>query len=58
MMLWDDLWFWGFITQRTYGKQRRTEWNPAKFWSQFSHDKQRETDVKKLANQFIRLLAT
>lgn len=56
MMLWDDLWFWGFITQRTYGQRRVTEWNPAKFWSQFSHDKQRETEVKKLAGHFIRLL--
>jgi hypothetical protein len=35
MFVWDDLWFWGFITQRSVKlqKTRRFEWNEAKYWS-------------------------
>lgn len=56
MLLWDDLWFWGFITQRTKAKTRHTLWNPAKFWSQGSHAKHRKDEVAVLAKDFIRLL--
>ncbi len=35
--VWDDLWFWGFITQRVIGygkeKERMFEWNLDKYWS-------------------------
>jgi hypothetical protein len=35
MMVWDDLWFWGFITQRsTPGSVVRSHaWNEAKYWA-------------------------
>jgi hypothetical protein len=31
--VWDDLWFWGFITQKIKDKKRVFEWNPNKYWS-------------------------
>lgn len=35
MFLWDDLWFWGFITQKSTpgAKHREHVWNEAKYWS-------------------------
>jgi hypothetical protein len=31
--IWDDLWFWGFITQKTNKTGRIMEYNEAKLWS-------------------------
>ncbi len=31
LLLWDDLWFWGFITQKIKHSQRITDYNEAKF---------------------------
>lgn len=31
--VWDDLWFWGFITQKIENKRRVFVWNPNKYWS-------------------------
>ena len=31
--VWDDLWFWGFITQKVEDKKRVFKWNPNKYWS-------------------------
>jgi hypothetical protein len=34
MAVWDDLWYWGFITQRSRPRiGRTTEWNEGKYWS-------------------------
>ncbi len=33
LLVWDDLWFWGFITQRTADGRRTHEWNEAKYWA-------------------------
>jgi len=37
MLVWDDLWFWGFITQRSapqsHGGGRTLAWNEGKYWS-------------------------
>ncbi|MEW6344826.1 MAG: hypothetical protein AB1704_29610 [Pseudomonadota bacterium] len=34
LLVWDDLWFWGFITQRsTMGRPREHGWNEAKYWA-------------------------
>ena len=37
MLIWDDLWFWGFITQRSApkskGGDRTVGWNEGKYWS-------------------------
>ena len=48
MLIWDDLWFWGFITQKSeVGKvERKYEWNDAKYWSIFSAPKTTETIEK------------
>lgn len=53
MLVWDDLWFWGFITQKGDSASRQMEWNAAKFWSQPSHDKENEKELARLANKFI-----
>ena len=31
--VWDDLWFWGFITQKGSDSNRSFEWNEDKYWS-------------------------
>ena len=55
MLVWDDLWFWGFFTQVTEDKVRRIEWNEDKFWCQIAAPKSQVGDVERLANQFIRI---
>ena len=52
----DDLWFWGFITQRSNGDKRKIKWNPAKFWGLQSSPKAREKEIERLAGKFITLL--
>ena len=58
MLIWDDLWFWGFITQRSYPKEgRKIEWNEAKYWAIISAPKDKEAirRVKMLARRFLKL---
>lgn len=54
MLVWDDLWFWGFITQKSKvgTDEREYQWNDAKYWSIFTAPKATETIAK------IELLAT
>jgi hypothetical protein len=54
----DDLWFWGFITQRNENKTRSTIWNEPKYLAlKFSKKDQVSTDkVKGLAKEFIKIL--
>lgn len=56
-LLWDDLWFWGFITQ-VGGAQRELDWNEAKYWCLWGapKDKKSVDDVKKLAGEFVAIL--
>ena len=56
--VWDDLWFWGFITQKVSGGNRTMEFNTAKYWNILDAPKDKETiaTTKQLANQFIRLV--
>lgn len=56
--VWDDLWFWGFITQKGSGDNRKMEFNTAKYWNILDAPKDTATIVKtqELANQFIDLL--
>jgi hypothetical protein len=56
MLVWDDLWFWGFITQRSDGDERKIEWNPGKFWGLQFSPKTHEKAIEGLAGEFIRLL--
>lgn len=48
--VWDDLWFWGFITQNGSGQQRAFEWNENKYWIMIESDKNPDT-IKKVRNK-------
>ena len=37
--IWDDLWFWGFITQYGSGDNRILAWNENKYWALKDTDK-------------------
>jgi len=55
--VWDDLWFWGFITQKG-SKDRSIEWNESKYWS-LEHTNKNESEINKIrskADDFIKLL--
>jgi hypothetical protein len=56
--VWDDLWFWGFITQKGSGKNRKFEWNENKYWALKESDKNPETIsiIKEKAETFLNLL--
>lgn len=56
MLIWDDLWFWGFFTQRGGGLDRELGWNPGKFWNQLSAPKEKEAELQLLAERFLGLL--
>lgn len=57
--VWDDLWFWGFITQRTVkGGSRLLEWNENKYWA-LEHTSKCPKDIleiKEHAEEFIELI--
>lgn len=64
MLLWDDLWYWGFFNQRTVRPskidgsvegQREFGWNEDKFWSQFSSQKGKTNEVKVLSEKFLKI---
>ncbi len=58
--VWDDLWFWGFITQKGSGTNRSIEWNENKYWSLQNTDKNK-LEIEKIkgkATKFINLLNT
>ena len=64
MLIWDDLWYWGFFTQRSIkttngevnsGYARQFGWNKDKFWAQFSSQKKDEQKIKVLAERFLDL---
>jgi len=58
LLLWDDLWFWGFITQVGGGANRRMEWNPSKYWCLWGTAKDEETvkDIEEKAKEFIQII--
>ena len=56
LLLWDDLWFWGFITQESRNEIRRTALNMAKFWSIHHAPGDLEREVTRHAKQFIKIL--
>jgi hypothetical protein len=49
--VWDDLWFWGFITQNGTGENRKFEWNLNKYWAL------KETDKNKIEIKTIEIKA-
>ena len=56
--VWDDLWFWGFITQKGTGNSRIIQFNEEKYWNLLDAPKDQNTinQTKLLANQFIALI--
>lgn len=56
--VWDDLWFWGFISQIVTPKGREMGWNINKYWNLRETDKNPEKilEIKYKANQFLKLL--
>lgn len=55
--IWDDLWFWGFITQNGSGDRRIFQWNENKYWALQETDKhQHEIDlIKSKAEMFLKI---
>ena len=59
MLIWDDLWFWGFITQKSEKKSvRKIEWNLAKYYAIFhaTKDKKSISEIEELAEEFIQII--
>ena len=56
--VWDDLWFWGFITQNGSGDNRAFEWNENKYWALKESDKNNKMieTIKAKAQDFLILL--
>ncbi|EPR15834.1 hypothetical protein M527_23590 [Sphingobium indicum IP26] len=54
--IWDDLWFWGFITQHGGGESRQLAVNEAKFWSILGSPKEQWSDIRRAAEKFIMIL--
>ncbi|MCB1202565.1 MAG: hypothetical protein KDK41_18135 [Leptospiraceae bacterium] len=58
MEIWDDLWFWGFITQRGSGINRLYEWNENKYWAlpETNKDLRRIDNINNKALKFLECL--
>lgn len=56
--VWDDLWFWGFFTQKVVEKKRVFEWNENKYWAMKQTDKDVVVmgEIKKKAKEFLMLV--
>ena len=56
--VWDDLWFWGFITQIGTGDDRKMKWNLNKYWTLRESDKSQTMikEIKNKAEQFLTVL--
>jgi hypothetical protein len=57
--VWDDLWFWGFITQNGSGQTRLFQWNENKYWVLKESDKNPKTilEIKTKAEEFLKILS-
>jgi len=56
--VWDDLWFWGFITQNGSGDNRQFEWNLNKYWALQETDKAplKIVEIRDKAELFLNIL--
>lgn len=56
--VWDDLWFWGFITQMGTGENRQMKWNLNKYWTLRESDKNPEMikEIRQKAEIFLKIL--
>jgi hypothetical protein len=55
--VWDDLWFWGFITQNGSGNNRVFEWNENKYWVLKESDKEKNKieEIKNKCHEFLEI---
>lgn len=55
--VWDDLWFWGFITQNGSGENRTFQWNGNKYWTIKETDKDplKIEEIKYKAEIFLQI---
>ncbi len=55
--IWDDLWFWGFITQNGSGDNRAFEWNENKYWvlKESDKDKMKIEEIKNKCQEFLEI---
>ncbi|TRX21613.1 hypothetical protein FNW25_09585 [Flavobacterium franklandianum] len=55
--VWDDLWFWGFITQNGSGENRVFEWNENKYWVLKESDKEKIKieEIKNKCQEFLKI---
>ncbi|EPZ85227.1 hypothetical protein BURCENBC7_AP0641 [Burkholderia cenocepacia BC7] len=59
LLVWDDLWFWGFVTQKTVaGKTREHGWNESKYWAvpHAPRDHQSIEHIKQCSKRFLKLI--
>lgn len=56
--VWDDLWFWGYFTQKVSNGTRSLQWNPEKYWAYSCSDKSPEViaEIEGQARAFISML--
>lgn len=59
LLIWDDLWFWGFITQKnSKNGPRRHGWNEAKYWAlpHTPKDVVAINQIKQMCDRFLELI--
>lgn len=60
MEVWDDLWFWGFISQKTIKNEseRKLGWNQAKYWALLETNKSPKVikEVESKVGDFIKII--
>jgi len=56
--VWDDLWFWGFITQKGSDNNRALVWNENKYWSLKETDKDPEmiNEIRLKSLEFLKII--
>lgn len=56
--IWDDLWFWGFITQKVSKNNREFGWNENKYWSLVNSEKNPDkiSIIKEKAENFLNIV--
>lgn len=56
--IWDDLWFWGFITQNGSGKNRIFKWNENKYWilNETDKDIKQIEEIKNKTIEFLKII--
>ncbi len=56
--IWDDLWFWGFITQEGSGIDRNFKWNENKYWMLKESDKNPHiiNKIRIKAQEFLQII--